>query len=70
MKAISTDTTHVSCRSMRRGGMTAARKARIPEDVVYLQSWHSDGQKRAGRAYIADHSIEDLYATTALDGGP
>ena len=52
---------------MRRGGMTAARQNKVPEDVVYATSGH--GMKRAGRLYFGDHSIDDLYAvSTACEG--
>lgn len=62
MLAIGVDERHVSGRSMRRGGMTAARKSKVPEDVVYATSGH--GMRRAGRLYIGDHSIDELYAVS------
>ena len=62
MLAIGVDARHVSGRSMRRGGMTTARKNKVPEDVVYATSGH--GMRRAGRLYIGDHPIDELYAVS------
>ena len=68
MKAIGVDAKRISGRSMRRGGITAARLAGVAEDSVYIQSGH--GQHRVGRRYTGDHSVEDLYAvSTALAKG-
>ena len=59
----------ISGRSMRRGGITAARLAGVAEDSVDIQFCH--GQHRVGRRrYTGDHSVEDLYAvSTALAKG-
>ena len=57
MKAIGVDAKRISSRSMRRGGITAARLA-----GVAIQSGH--GQHRVGRRYTGDHSVEDLCAVS------
>ena len=62
MLAIGVDERHGSGRSVRRDGMTAARKNKVPEDVVYATSGH--GMRRAGRLYIGDHPIDELYAVS------
>jgi len=66
VEAIGVDSARFSGRSMRRGGITTARQAGVPEDVVYLQSGH--GQCRPGRRYVHDHSTEDLYAVSTAFG--
>ena len=67
MLAIGVNPQRMSGRSMRRGGITAARQQKVPEDVVYATSGH--GMKRAGRLYIGDHSIEELYAVSTTCEG-
>jgi len=48
---------------MRRGGITAAVQARVPEAILYLQSGH--GTARAGRRYVDPVDPRILYATGA-----
>ena len=66
VKLIGDSTDHISGRSMRRGGITTARQAGVPEDVVYRQSGH--GVRRAGRDYLHEHSKEQLYAVSRAFG--
>ena len=47
VKLVGDSTDQISGRSMRRGGITTARQAGVPEDVVNRQSGH--GMRRAGR---------------------
>jgi hypothetical protein len=44
------DTTHFSELSMRRGGISAALVARVPEPILFLQSGH--GSNNAARNYM------------------
>ena len=67
MRAIGVSPDRMSGRSMRRGGITTARQHKVPEDVVYATSGH--GMKRAGRLYMGDHSIDELYAVSAACEG-
>jgi hypothetical protein len=67
MLAIGVRPEHMSGRSRRRGGMTAARQQGVPEDVVYATSGH--GMRKAGRLYVGDHPIEDLYAVSSACEG-
>jgi len=67
MRAIGVSPERMSGRSMRRGGITTARQHKVPEDVVYATSGH--GMKRAGRLYMGDHSIDELYAVSAACEG-
>jgi hypothetical protein len=67
MLAIGVRPEHMSGRSMRRGGMTAARQQGVPEDVVYATSGH--GMRKAGRLYVGDHPIEELYAVSSACEG-
>ena len=52
MKAIGVDAKRISGRSMRRGGIPAARLAGVAEDLVYIQSCH--GQHRVHDAVVDD----------------
>jgi hypothetical protein len=67
MRIIGVSPDRMSGRSMRRGGITTARQHKVPEDVVYATSGH--GMKRAGRLYMGDHSIDELYAVSAACEG-
>jgi hypothetical protein len=40
LERIGVDTTHYSCISMRRGGISAGPAARVPEPILFLQSGH------------------------------
>ena len=66
VKLIGDSTDYISGRSLRRGGITMARQAGVPEDVVYRQSGH--GVRRAGRDYLHEHSKEQLYAVSRAFG--
>jgi hypothetical protein len=57
------DDRYYSGKSMRRGGITAAVQARVPEAILYLQSGH--GTARAGRRYVDPVDPRILYATGA-----
>ena len=67
MLAIRVRPERMSSRSMRRGGMTTARQQGVLEDVVYATSGH--GMRRAGRLYVGDHPIEELYAVSSACEG-
>ena len=64
MKAIGVDAKRISSRSMRRGGITAARLA-----GVAIQSGH--GQHRVGRRYTGDSQRRGLLrCVKCLGQGP
>lgn len=58
---IGVDAERFSGISMRRGGITAAVQARVPESILYLQSGH--GTARAGRRYVDPVDPRVLYET-------
>jgi len=64
------DDRHYSGISMRRGGITAAVQARVPEPILYLQSGH--GTAKAGRRYVDPDDPRILYMTgrAILGTGP
>ena len=66
MRLIGVDPERITGRSMRRGALTAGVKAKVPEEVLYLQSGH--GQAKTGRVYINDFSPDTLYATSRAVG--
>jgi hypothetical protein len=66
MRLIGIDPERITGRSMRRGALTAGVKAKVPEEVLYLQSGH--GRQKAGRLYMHDFSPETLYATSRAMG--
>ena len=55
------DPTHFSGISARKGGLTTAISAGVPEEIVFLQSGH--GQTRAARAYMHLQDPALLFAT-------
>ena len=55
------DPSHFSGISARKGGLTTAISAGVPEEIVYLQSGH--GQTRAARAYMHLQDPALLFAT-------
>ena len=55
------DPSHFSGISARKGGLTTAITAGVPEEIVYLQSGH--GQTRAARAYMHFQDPALLFAT-------
>ena len=66
MRLIGVDPARISGRSMRKGAITAGVQAKVPAEILYLQSGH--GQFKAGEAYIMDHNPELLYATSRAMG--
>ena len=61
------DSRYYSGKSMRRGGITAAVQAGVPEPILYLQSGH--GTAKSGRRYVDPVDPRILYATgTAILG--
>ena len=61
MECLGVDTTFYSGLSMRRGGITAAVQAHVPEPVLFRQSGH--GTALAGRRYVDPVDPRVLYAT-------
>ena len=59
--AIHADTAHFSGISARKGGLTTAIEAGVPEHILFLQSGH--GQKKAARAYMHLQSPAHLFDT-------
>jgi hypothetical protein len=55
------DPRHFSGISTRKGGLTTAIAARVPEEIIYLQSGH--GQTRAARAYMHLQDPARLFDT-------
>ena len=58
---IGVDPTHYSGISMRRGGISAALAARVPEPILFLQSGH--GSNCAARNYMVPRDPHVLYET-------
>ena len=61
LTAVQADTTHFSGISARKGGLTTAIEAKVPEYILFMQSGH--GQKKAARAYMHLQSPEHLFDT-------
>ena len=61
MTLLGTDPRHFSGISMRRGGISAAINAGVPEPILFLQSGH--GSAIAGRRYMQPTDPTLLYAT-------
>ena len=61
LKLIGIDSKRVSGISMRRGGISAAIHARVPEPVLFLQSGHGAGI--AARAYMVPEDPRVLFET-------
>ena len=62
MACIGFDPRHYCGKSMRRGGITAAVQAMIPESILFRQSGH--GTAIAGRRYVDPVDPRVLYATS------
>ena len=60
-ECLGVDTTFFCGLSMRRGGITAATQARVPEPILFRQSGH--GTALAGRRYVDPVDPRVLYAT-------
>ena len=58
---IGIDTSLFSGISARKGGLSTATDAGVPEPVLFLQSGH--GQRIAARAYMQFQSVTHLYST-------
>jgi hypothetical protein len=61
LRMIGVDTKHYSGLSMRRGGISAALAARVPEPILFLQSGH--GSNCAARNYMVPKNPNVLYET-------
>jgi len=61
LQLIGVDTTHFSGLSMRRGGISAALVARVPEPILFLQSGH--GSNCAARNYMVPRDPHVLFET-------
>ena len=69
IECLGVDATFFSCLSIRRGGLTAAVQARVPEPIMFRQSGH--GTALAGRRNVHPVDPRVLYATAraVLPGG-
>ena len=61
LRLIGVDTAHYSGLSMRRGGISAALVARVPEPILFLQSGH--GSHCAARNYMVPRDPHILFET-------
>lgn len=61
LQMIGTDTSHFSGISMRRGGISAALLAHVPEPILFLQSGHGSGN--AARNYMIPRDPHILFET-------
>ena len=61
LKMLGVDTKHFSGLSMRRGGISAALVARVPEPILFLQSGH--GSNCAARNYMVPRNPHILFET-------
>ena len=61
LRMLEADTTHFSGLSMRRGGISAALVARVPEPILFLQSGH--GSNNAARNYTVPRNPHILFET-------
>ena len=61
MEMLGVDSRQFSGKSMRRGGLSAAINARVPEPILFLQSGH--GKPKAAHAYMVPDDPQLLYAT-------
>ena len=61
LRLIGVDPTYYSGISMRRGGISAAIAARVPEPILFLQSGH--GSNCAARNYMVPRDPHVLYET-------
>jgi integrase len=61
LKMLGVDPAHFSGLSMRRGGISTALVARVPEPILFLQSGH--GSNCAARNYMVPRDPHILYET-------
>ena len=61
LRLLGVDPTHYGGRSMRRGGISAALAARVPEPILFLQSGH--GTNCAARNYMVPRDPSVFYET-------
>ena len=61
MEMLCVDSRQFSGKSMRRGGLSAAINAKVPEPILFLQSGH--GKPKAAHAYMVPDDPQLLYAT-------
>eukprot|EP00291_Cryptomonas_curvata_P030994 CAMPEP_0172213142 /NCGR_PEP_ID=MMETSP1050-20130122/37422_1 /TAXON_ID=233186 /ORGANISM="Cryptomonas curvata, Strain CCAP979/52" /LENGTH=98 /DNA_ID=CAMNT_0012893929 /DNA_START=838 /DNA_END=1135 /DNA_ORIENTATION=+ len=67
LQLIGVDTTHFSGMSMRIGGLSAPFSARIPREVMHLQSGHEDKSAMEGYMRPEDPSVwYDSFAAFKL----
>ena len=66
LSLIGVDTTHFSCLSMRRGGISAALTAKVQAPVLYLQSGH--GSENAAFNYVVPVDPSVWYESFAAFG--
>ena len=67
LRLIGVDPAHFSGLSMRRGGISAALVARVPEPILFLQSGH--GSNCAARNYMVPrdpHVFHETYLAFGL----
>jgi hypothetical protein len=63
MSLVTKDSSSFSGISMRRGGISQAIHARVPEPILFLQSGHGTGI--AARTYMVPQDPRVLYETAA-----
>ena len=61
LQRVASGDTHFSGISMRRGGISQAVHARVPEPILFLQSGHGSGF--AARSYMVPEDPRVLYET-------
>jgi hypothetical protein len=61
LRMLEADTTHFSGLSTRRGGISAALVARVPEPILFVQSGH--GFNNAARNYMAPRNLHIRFET-------
>ena len=66
LSLIGVDTTHFSCLSMRREGISAALTAKVQAPVLYLQSGH--GSENAAFNYVVPVDPSVWYESFAAFG--
>ncbi len=61
LQRVASGETHFSGISMHRGGISQAVHARVPEQILFLQSGHGSGF--AARSYMVPEDPRVLYET-------
>ena len=61
MEMLCVESRQFSGNSMRRGGLSAAINAKVPEPILFLQSGH--GRLKAAHAYTVPDDPQLLYAS-------